>query len=279
MVAGPFRRSEHINDLELRSVCTAVRWVLTSPDSIERRVLLLSDSQVAVGALTKGRTSAHLLLRRLRPTCALLLASGIRLSVRWIPSKLNPADGPSRRYEFDSTLGYPGEGPPPARRASQVIDIDSQKRSPQRRRSYNTSARTAATTRKRQQVRERPRGNLLGFAVGAGTRRRYQTAALKFLEWAQEATGYGEIPSLMIRTEADLDELLTEYIQDLYDSGGSKSAAKAAKAGLCLYFPYLRPLLPTADQAIRGWSKVEPVISYPPLTWELASSLAVHLSS
>lgn len=35
----------------------------------------------------------------------------------------------------------------------------------------------------------------------------------------------------------------------------------------------------TANQAIRGWSKVEPAVSYPPLTWELASSLAAHLSS
>ena len=25
---------------------------------------------------------------------------------------MNPADGPSRRFEFDSTLGFPGEGPP-----------------------------------------------------------------------------------------------------------------------------------------------------------------------
>jgi hypothetical protein len=98
IVASEFLRDEHINQLELRSVSTAIRWALTSPDSINRRLLLLSDSQVAVGALSKGRSSFHLLLRRLRPTCALLLASGIRLSVRWIESALNPADGPSRRF-------------------------------------------------------------------------------------------------------------------------------------------------------------------------------------
>lgn len=215
IIAAPFRRSEHINELELRSVCTTVRWVLTSPHSIERRLLLLCDSQVAVGALTKGRTSAHSLLRRLRPTAALLLASGIRLSMRWIPSALNPADGPSRRYQFDSTLGYPGEGP------------------------SRQTGHTFTARRKRRQLR--PRGDLRGFAVEAGTRKTYQAATLRFLEWAQEATGYGEDESLMIQTEADLDGLLTEYIQFLYESGGSKAAAKAAKAGLCLYFPYLRP--------------------------------------
>lgn len=59
---------------------------------------MLSDSQVAVGALTKGRTSSHTLLCRLRPICALLLAAGIQLFTRWIRSELNPADEPSRRY-------------------------------------------------------------------------------------------------------------------------------------------------------------------------------------
>jgi hypothetical protein len=100
IVSAPFQRAEHINQLELRSVWTSLRWVVSSPHSINRRLLLLSDSQVAVGALTKGRSSAHALLARLRPTCALLLASGIQLSVRWIKSELNPADAPSRRYYF-----------------------------------------------------------------------------------------------------------------------------------------------------------------------------------
>jgi hypothetical protein len=99
IVASRFTKPEHINSLELRSACTAIRWVLSSPDSINRRLLLLSDSQVAVGALCKGRSSAHSLLARLRPTCALLLASGIQLSVRWIRSELNPADEPSRRFQ------------------------------------------------------------------------------------------------------------------------------------------------------------------------------------
>jgi len=98
IVAAQWKREEHINHLELRSVNTALRWVISSPHSIRRRVLLLSDSQVAVGALTKGRSSAHGLLCRVRPTCALLLATGIQLRVRWIASALNPADEPSRRF-------------------------------------------------------------------------------------------------------------------------------------------------------------------------------------
>jgi hypothetical protein len=98
IVSAPWMRSEHINVLELRAVDTALRWVASSPLSISRRVLVLSDSQVAIGALNKGRSSAPLLLRRLRAIAALLLAAGLQLYVNWLPSASNPADEPSRRH-------------------------------------------------------------------------------------------------------------------------------------------------------------------------------------
>ena len=96
IVASRWRAVEHINSLELRAVSTAVRRVLSSPATIRRRLLLLCDSQVAVGALAKGRSSSRLLLLRLRPLTALLLSSGLHLCCRWLVSRLNPADGPSR---------------------------------------------------------------------------------------------------------------------------------------------------------------------------------------
>lgn len=97
IVSSRWSRPEHINALELRAVSTAVRHVLTSPLSFDRRrLLLLCDSQVAVGALAKGRSSSHPLLCRLRPLSALLLASGLQLYLRWVASAMNPADGPSR---------------------------------------------------------------------------------------------------------------------------------------------------------------------------------------
>jgi hypothetical protein len=89
-------RQEHINVLELRAVSSAVRWVLSHPQSLCRRLLLLSDSQVAVGALSKGRSSSFQILRRLRFITAHVLAGGLQLYSRWIDSASNPADGPSR---------------------------------------------------------------------------------------------------------------------------------------------------------------------------------------
>jgi hypothetical protein len=89
--------TEHINSYELRAVSTAVRWSLSYPSSTGRKLLIFSDSLVAVGSLRKGRSSSPLLLRRLRAISSWLLAGGLRLLLYWIPSELNPADEPSRR--------------------------------------------------------------------------------------------------------------------------------------------------------------------------------------
>lgn len=96
IVSSIWRRHEHINSLEIRAVSTAVRWALSFPDSIRSRLLVCSDSQVAIGAITKGRSSSRQLLPRLRSLAALLLASGLRLYTVWVPSEANPADEPSR---------------------------------------------------------------------------------------------------------------------------------------------------------------------------------------
>lgn len=98
VIASPWVCSEHINSYELRSSSTALRWVLSHPDTIGKRVTMISDSQVAVGCITKGRSSSHVLLRRLRSITAHTLAAGITTYVRWVPSAMNPADEPSRRY-------------------------------------------------------------------------------------------------------------------------------------------------------------------------------------
>ena len=81
IISSQWREEEHINHLEVRSAITAIRWALSFPHSIRRRVLLLSDSQVAVGAISKGRSSSAL-LRRLRTLSALLFGSGMQLTHR-----------------------------------------------------------------------------------------------------------------------------------------------------------------------------------------------------
>lgn len=97
IVASNWAYPDHINVLEVRAVATAVKWAIKHRESLGSRLRLYSDSLVAVGALSKGRSSSPTLLRRLRSVSAWLLASGMRLLLSWIPSELNPADEPSRR--------------------------------------------------------------------------------------------------------------------------------------------------------------------------------------
>lgn len=101
-ISHPWYEEEHINSLEVRSSLSAIKWSIRSPDvlvpsSINHiRLLLLVDSSATLGSINKGRSSAHRLLRPLRTMSSLLLAAGIYLKVKWIPSALNPADKPSR---------------------------------------------------------------------------------------------------------------------------------------------------------------------------------------
>lgn len=91
---------EHINSLELRSIMSGIKWCLSYPSAINHRLLMLSDSQVSVAVLSKGRSSSHSLLRRVRSIAAHLLSSHIQLFIKWIPSHHNPADGPSRQCRY-----------------------------------------------------------------------------------------------------------------------------------------------------------------------------------
>lgn len=98
IVSAPFYYHQHINTLELNAVLVALRWLLSFRASVNKRVLMLGDSQVVVHALSKGRTSAPTLFLPLRRLSCFVLASGLRVSYRWIPSEFNPADGPSRAF-------------------------------------------------------------------------------------------------------------------------------------------------------------------------------------
>ena len=97
-----WHREEHINGLEVRAALAAIRWCVKLPSVLQpanndhRRVLLLVDSSATLGAINKGRSSAHRMLRPLRSMSAIMVAAGVYVTCRWIPSAMNPADRPSR---------------------------------------------------------------------------------------------------------------------------------------------------------------------------------------
>jgi len=261
IVVSRWRYPDHINVLEMRAMDTAVRWAASFPRAVGCRLLLWCDSTVCVFAARKGRSSEWRLIRRLRAMAATVLAFGILPYVNWIPTEVNPADEPSRRYEFDSTLGYPGEGPvrtPPAATPVTGFDFDS---------TLGYPGEGPSGRRRRQDFLKRA-------AYEDTTRDKYSGSVQMFVDWMDRS---GEDPA----TVEELDEVMCEWFHDLYTlrGGGCRSYAEAAMSGVTLMYPRAKGHLHSCKVALRGWKKNVPVVPHPPMSWELAVCVAVRLAT
>ena len=120
--ARPWRSGSSVQAIgELRAAEYAFEYAARKLDVHGSVQLALLDARSALAAIAKGRSSAWSFLCVLRRIAALALATGIQWCPRWVSSEEQPADAGSRLFaprapvvhrEFDSTLGFPGEGPP-----------------------------------------------------------------------------------------------------------------------------------------------------------------------
>jgi integrase len=80
----------------------------------------------------------------------------------------------------------------------------------------------------------------------------------------------------------ELDEVVCDYIHWLWESNGKSKAGKAAAKllinGISFFLNGSRGKLFNSDKAVRGWDKLAPSVSYPPLTWPLCCAMAVKLA-
>ena len=90
-----FSERAHINELEIRAAFTDLKR--RTRTRLGTRHLVLLDSFVGFGVLTKKRSSSWRLQRVVRKYDALELASFSRPYFSYVRSHLNPADQPSRR--------------------------------------------------------------------------------------------------------------------------------------------------------------------------------------
>ena len=111
---------------------------------------------------------------------------------------------------------------------------------------------------------------MLEWAVTPSTVRRYRDQVMKFLQWTIDNDEDAQ-------TEDELDDILLDYVWHLHESGAGKTAASHVLYGIVLYLPQLKYSLFRTRRAIKGWNKREPGESYPPMTWELAQLVAIHL--
>jgi len=114
---------------------------------------------------------------------------------------------------------------------------------------------------------------LLEQVVGKGTRTNYRAGLRKFLLWLVDNSFDDDDVSV-----AELDELFLDYIHVLHRTGLPLSPARHALYGMEMYMPHLRRQLVRSRQAIRGWRKLVPAVSHPPLTWELTNVIALQLA-
>jgi hypothetical protein len=105
---------EHINLREARALLMYLKWVLRSGARHGRRIVVLVDSLVVVGAVCKGRSGSYGLNRILRQIFMLCFAGGLTLQVVYVPSEHNPADYPSRGRR----LPRDGRSPPRIQKVS-----------------------------------------------------------------------------------------------------------------------------------------------------------------
>ena len=112
---------------------------------------------------------------------------------------------------------------------------------------------------------------LIEAAFAPSTVRRYTAAVRAFLEWIFDN-------NYQLSSTSEVDELLLEYLHDFYLAGGSKGAANNVVYGIIMLLPGVRHRIPSSRLALRGWSRLHPPQSYPPLTWELAVVIGVQMT-
>ena len=115
--------------------------------------------------------------------------------------------------------------------------------------------------RKERQNERRRLGKLRNNMVGVSTLERYRKAVVKFLCWII----CGSL--LMPRRMWDLDPVLSDYVEHLWEEGDGISFANDTLAGLLHYRPRLKDYLPMSRKLIKTWNKKElPARAPPPLT-------------
>ncbi|CAE7252533.1 AMY1.1 [Symbiodinium necroappetens] len=88
--------SEHISLKEGRCLVLALRRLSRDSKQRGRKLLIFVDNLALGMAVSKGRAHDFHMLRVCQQVAAISLASDLFIRPRWVPSEVNPADGPSR---------------------------------------------------------------------------------------------------------------------------------------------------------------------------------------
>ena len=306
LLAAPFVDDEHINLLEVRAAHLMLRWRTRTPARIGTRFFHLLDSQVALAVLCKGRSSSWKMNRVLRRVGALTVAAGFLPAWGYTMSLWNPADKGSRRFSntkgrraahprrtrprrakvkktwmskaefqrrnqkylkgFDSTLGYPGEGPRLA--AARRVGRSRVRVLPGIRKGLKARVPGRRTSKERRQARKGIK--LRDGVLQPVTRRLYAEAFVRLWAWAKRP------PPDTISNITTYDRFLSEYIEHAWADGLTRGEAGNALSASLHIYPELRGRGRLVDSwyLLNAWNKYEEPMRAPPMPITVAISLA-----
>ena len=98
-----FKKEEHNNVLEGRAGVAACNLAARDPAILGHRLLMISDSQVVVGFMSKGRSSIKILNLLARRVASLSIGLAPRITWRYVRTHRNHADAPSRGGPMGTT--------------------------------------------------------------------------------------------------------------------------------------------------------------------------------
>jgi hypothetical protein len=97
VVSTKWKFADWINRLEAHALLLALKHISMNKSLWNTRICFFVDNTAVLGSVAKGRSSSTRLNVICRRIAALVCTSGIRPLWFWVPSELNPADGPSRQ--------------------------------------------------------------------------------------------------------------------------------------------------------------------------------------
>lgn len=260
----PWRFEANILNTEARALVWSAEHLLRCSRAFGRRLVCLTDNLPSALGVTKGRAKSTHLLRPLRKLCALSLATKSKVHVRWLPSERNVADVPSRATDIWEAQGLRGWWNSPVRHVedgskgcepsvAEVVD-----------RHVSRHLLRQAKTKLRGSI---PEGltYLEARSVREPTRLDYMRRIKDFNHWLG--------PHVVDFTNPlDVDNILVEYLQDLFDSGFKVDSGIRIHAAIRFCHPQLGKSasgsLPRCLRALRGWKNADPPLQRMPLPIE-----------
>jgi integrase len=123
-------------------------------------------------------------------------------------------------------------------------------------------------------------GLLRSASLGPSSVAAYQRAVQLWLDFCHRISSHRH-RSLDSRTGVrHLDHCVCVYLESIYHHAGGRRRQLAVNTvfGLYYYYPSIRHRLAESEQLLRGWSRLKPPMSRPPLTWPLVTLIAVTMA-